>query len=392
MNVYCCLVCGKYYQGRGRNTHAYFHSMEQDHHVFLNLKTQKAYVLPDGYEVEDPSLDDIRYVLLPTYSPEHVKMIDTKPQKAQDLSGKEYIPGYVGLNNIKHNDAPNGIFYLLNQVRPLRDHLLLTNPETTELIQRYTMLTRKVWNTRAFKAHVSPHEFVQELSNASKKRFELGTRYDPIDLIPWLLNQMQAALGKGFINKIFQGELLVETQQDLRDIGDESAPRFHQGDIQTKTTPFMVLSLDLPPTPLFTDEDENATIPQVSIYKLLEKYHAGVVQAQQGTLKRYKINRLPQYLIFTLRRLSKNSFKAVEKNPTIVNFPVKSAFEDQSGKHEYHLVGNLSHVSGRDAYQAQVLNRASGKWYQIQDLAVEEVEPQMVVLSETCVQIWERQP
>ena len=60
INVYACLVCGKYYQGKGKNTHAYFHSLEQNHHVFINLHNQKIFCLPDNYEVEDNSLEDIK--------------------------------------------------------------------------------------------------------------------------------------------------------------------------------------------------------------------------------------------------------------------------------------------------------------------------------------------
>lgn len=41
INVYACLTCGKYYQGRGKSSHAYFHSMDKDHHVFINLSTLK---------------------------------------------------------------------------------------------------------------------------------------------------------------------------------------------------------------------------------------------------------------------------------------------------------------------------------------------------------------
>jgi U4/U6.U5 tri-snRNP-associated protein 2 len=63
LNVYACLVCGKYYQGKARGTHAYMHSLEANHHVFINLhntnvKTHyhpliKVYCLPDNYEVID---------------------------------------------------------------------------------------------------------------------------------------------------------------------------------------------------------------------------------------------------------------------------------------------------------------------------------------------------
>ena len=44
INIYGCLVCGKYFQGRGRTSYAYAHSIHDDHHVFINLETTKARV------------------------------------------------------------------------------------------------------------------------------------------------------------------------------------------------------------------------------------------------------------------------------------------------------------------------------------------------------------
>lgn len=60
VNVYACLVCGKYFQGRAKGSHAYTHSLQVGHHVFINLQTKKAYCLPDDYEIEDSSLDDVK--------------------------------------------------------------------------------------------------------------------------------------------------------------------------------------------------------------------------------------------------------------------------------------------------------------------------------------------
>ena len=39
--------------------------------------------------------------------------------------------------------------------------------------------------------------------------------------------------------------------------------------------------------------------------------------------KRYKIIRLPKYLIIHLKRFTKNDY-FIEKNPTIVNFPIRN--------------------------------------------------------------------
>lgn len=46
--------------GRGRHSHAYTHSVQLYHHVFLNLETLRFYCLPDNYEIIDPSLEDIK--------------------------------------------------------------------------------------------------------------------------------------------------------------------------------------------------------------------------------------------------------------------------------------------------------------------------------------------
>jgi U4/U6.U5 tri-snRNP-associated protein 2 len=51
LNVYACLVCGKYFQGRGKNTHAYSHSLETDHHVYINLHNEQVSELHNHDEI-----------------------------------------------------------------------------------------------------------------------------------------------------------------------------------------------------------------------------------------------------------------------------------------------------------------------------------------------------
>ena len=95
INVYACLVCGKYFQGRGPKSHAYFHALEVEHHVFINIGTKKVYVLPEGYEVKNRSLDDIKYVVDPHYSKEEVSKLDKEFRDAWDLAGNRYRPGKI---------------------------------------------------------------------------------------------------------------------------------------------------------------------------------------------------------------------------------------------------------------------------------------------------------
>ena len=75
VHVYACLVCGKYFAGRGKKTHAYAHALECGHHVFMRLADGAAWCLPDGYEVVDEgtTLSRIRDVLAPTYAKKYVE-------------------------------------------------------------------------------------------------------------------------------------------------------------------------------------------------------------------------------------------------------------------------------------------------------------------------------
>ncbi|KOB61183.1 U4/U6.U5 tri-snRNP-associated protein 2, partial [Operophtera brumata] len=206
--------------GRGTNTHAYTHSVADGHHVFLNLHTLKFYCLPDNYEVIDSSLNDIKYVLNPIFDEEQIAQMDSNTKMSRAADGSMYMPGIVGLNNIKANDYCNVILQCLSQVTPLRNYFLreenyadVKRPPGDSmflLVQRFGELLRKLWDPRAFKAHVSPHEMLQAVVLWSKKRFQFIKQSD---------------------------EMITES-------------------------PFLYLTCDLPPTPLFTDEFRENIIPQ----------------------------------------------------------------------------------------------------------------------------------
>jgi Ubiquitin carboxyl-terminal hydrolase len=86
----------------------------------------------------------------------------------------------------------------------------------------------------------------------------------------------------------------------------------------------MYLGLDLPPPPLFKDVMEKNIIPQVPIFNILKKYDGISVDHNiRAGRRKFRITRLPHYLVLHMKRFTKNNF-FVEKNPTIVNFPVKN--------------------------------------------------------------------
>lgn len=138
LNVYACLVCGKYYQGSGKKTNAYVHSLQEDHHLFINLNDEKIICLPESYEVIDNSLFDIKSNLKPKYSDEEIKYLDKNSNSdnifSLALDGSEYIPGYIGLNNIKKTDYVNVIIQSLCRVTPLRNYFLKYDDQSANLV------------------------------------------------------------------------------------------------------------------------------------------------------------------------------------------------------------------------------------------------------------------
>ena len=133
---------------------------------------------------------------------------------------------------------------------------------------------------------------------------------------------------------------------------------------------YLVLPLDVPPPPLFSDSLEQNIIPQVPLFELMNKFdgvtekvtrgHAPGVNdsskwpafgllallsvcslfvpppalrprnsaqeynmAQDLLVKKFRLSKLPKYLIVHITRFTKNTF-FIEKNPTVVTFPISN--------------------------------------------------------------------
>jgi U4/U6.U5 tri-snRNP-associated protein 2 len=67
----------------------------------------KVFCLPDDYEVFDKSLNDIKYNLAPRYNPELLELFEKEVFIGRSLEGTEFIPGCVGLNNLKNTAFAN---------------------------------------------------------------------------------------------------------------------------------------------------------------------------------------------------------------------------------------------------------------------------------------------
>ena len=399
-HVYACLVCGRYFQGRGRGTAAHTHSLEAGHHLFMALEGGRVFCLPNGYEVRgEPALEDVQYNLDPTYSAEAVAALGPVGSAAagtsEALDGQVFRPGTVGLNNLKASDYANVVFQSLNRVRPLRDFFLdkaRSSGCSSKVVRRFGEVVRKMWNPRAFKGQVSPHELMLAIAAESGGRFAAGAQADPTEFLAWLLHTLHRGLAarpgakprkRTVVTECFQGELEVETVRT--------------GGIARHK--FFMLALDLPPSPVFPDDGEKNILPQVPFLELLLKYDGErAAESIKHGPRRFRLTRLPPFLIFHYQRFVRNNF-FLEKNPTIVTFPVKNLElrghvpVPEGAESKYDLAASVVHdgEAGGGQYKVQVRGAEPGVWWEIQDLVVSETLPQMVTLAEAYLQIFERQ-
>lgn len=375
-NIYCCLVCGQYFQGRGKTTPAYTHALQSDHRVFLNLESTSIFVLPDGYQVQDASLNDIKQALSPTFTAAEIAKLDTDATLALDAHGGSYRPGLMGINNLGKTDYITCVLHALSRVGPLRDYFLQPSNYgrcDSPLVHAFSAALARLWSRHSFKPSHSPHAFIHAVSLASKQRFGVGKRHEVVDFLAWLLNTLHHDLMKCFpkvngerisapplpsgsaassiIQECFAGSVRVHTVTEpllsaeaeaalaaasaakTAEEAAAAAARAEKAAGSTKATtaitdvPCLFLSLELPPAPLFKDAREGHTmIPQVPLFQLLNKFN-GTVESQSLTAtarrtSRYTITKLPPFLVLHARRFGKNNFFQ-EKNPVIITLPVK---------------------------------------------------------------------
>ena len=390
-NVYCCLVCGKFLAGRGKATPAYTHSVQHGHFVFLNLtaesvaeaqtqQTQQTqpgrgrfYCLPDNYEIVDPSLDDIKFSLAPTYSPADIARLENDNRDlSRDQHGASYLPGFLGLNNLGCTDYVNAAVRALSHVRLFRNYFLRADSIEYKqcrsvLVHRLGDCLRRLWSPRSLKSNVSPQGLVNAVSTATNtgtnRRFQLsnsssgkaGGSTECMDFFNWLLSEVHRALtlttgaaaaattstsgssssssssakASSIVTDCFQG--VVEVTEQRRRAGAAAGAKAGADDVPWKESkrrvPFQHLSLDLPPPPLFKEGDEQLIIPTVNIYELLKKFDGKqwteTLRGEEHVRRRYRILKLPPVLVFHLVRVSDKTGFRKERNPTIVTFPLR---------------------------------------------------------------------
>lgn len=342
LNVYACLVCGKYFTGRGKGTPAQIHSLEHDHYVFISLVDEKVYCLPECYEVDDGGeLDDIRSNLSPKYSKADVAQI---PITAMSLTGVLYLPGLVGLNLIRDSSYLTSVVHVLCAVAPFRDYFLtLVVPQSNSKTVTGSLsdLLKKICNPHNFKGLVSPHEFLHAVDTVSSNKFS-SRHNDPVKFFNWLLDSLRA----------------------------ESGP------VPSKPVQMFspTIELELPPMPVFKEQGASI-IPTVQLTDLLA----------EGNIP------LSDYVLMRINRFVKNDF-FVEKINTIVRFPLKGLMLN-SGDISYSLCGVICHDGLKPCegtFRAFVQYPQTGQWCECNGLRVSKVLPESVALVESYALLWRR--
>ena len=481
-NIYSCLICGKYFHGKGKTTPCYIHSLSEQHHLFINLETRSIYCLPDDYELTDDYsnidkknenlLFQIKQNLLPVYSKREIQLIDKISSNFYtSLGGDSFLPGFLGLGYVKNCQYFNVVIQSLSHLKKFRNFFLEYNikidnkDDSIEIfIKKLSEIIKKLWNYSSFKTHIDQRECLQLLEKASNKKFLIsnnnndipisdGTKSNNInnfdlnngnigndiivngnynsmkvnhetvaqyhnniiEFLSWILNTLKNFLNKkkmeNIIEENFQGLVQVETYTILKEADsnknlkpDESIKILDGVNyIYTKKkVRFLYLTMDLPMVPLFKDSKEKIAIPQINIYELFKKYNGEkfTEDPTKAQRKKFKILSLPKYLILIFKRFENNSF-FMEKNPTIVNFPLENLIIEENGilnnnkkektKKIYSLISNIIHDGkpGDSNYRVQIKNKERNEWYEIQDIHVQKILAESVAVCESYIHFYE---
>lgn len=415
-NVYACLVCGKFFQGRGPTSHAFAHAISADHHLFMNLATEVVYCLPEGYSVTDPALDAIAKALRPKFNRSDIERLDLTPNTYLSLDGEKHLQGITGLDNLHASDYANVIFQLILVAKPIRNFLLLARDSVVwpagppssaggRVLRELAILAQKLWSPSLFRRHISPNEVMKEIAIASEQRFSALEQRDPAAFLAWLINLLRKEVGRlckraapgswlrtqeSIVQSCFQGtlEVSVRTTQSGND------------QVEPQQAKFWYLALDLPPKPLFKDASERTLVPQVPLLTLMRKYD-GVSEShvvETAARKSYRLLDLPDYLLLTINRVTRSNF-ATEKNPAIVHCPITGFTLDDlcnltghARGSRYDLVSVVTHEGPHEggSYKVSLRHDAAQTWFTIDNSVGYATLAKLVALDETCILLYER--
>lgn len=343
-NCFCCLVCGKYYEGMGESSHGWEHYLEQGHAIYINIKTTDIQILPSMTLLNSPSLQDIKQNLDPVISP---SSLSSNLQHDRTLSGSSFIVGLIPINPIKSHTYQIPVLYLFWSLEPIRDFLL--TQKFSGLTEQLSLILKKMWNQSSFKGHISPHEFTYLVSVLSSSKFSSNPSGDPQFFCQWLINHLiQENFLKKLIKKNIEGKLTFKSSNKK----------------------FFLIKLELPITNPFTTEE----IEKKRIEDLIEDYFIE---------KQIKLVKYPKYLIVMVNKFRHNKF-FLEKARVQVQFDLTLTLYSA----RYSLVNVVALEAEAKSKSFYSLLQFHSQWFQVSGLSTVPVAESSVPLAEAYILLY----
>lgn len=366
-NIYCCLECGRYFQGRQIGTPAYEHSISTFHSEFLNLSTGLAYSLPAGDELKKEKEDqNLLSVLRENLNPQRYEF---DLAAMQDLQGRPYIRGLVPI--LSTNDAVAALVMLLARIQPVVEQLLMLKegPKRLLVISR---VMRKLWmRERMLKGRIllPPLNSTNNTNNNNNQQVAVER------MLPMLL--------QGLDLQCLQGQLSLTTTKTTSKTSNDV--------VAESKINFTMLSVDLPPVPLFPDPNGKLPIPQVPLSELLsQKYNSGkVYYDSKGSPIAYDLLFLPEYLILTINgRCQKGSLNGTVLlfDPEVLQVPFTNGFGHIKSHSTYQLQAMVC-LNSAGKYVC-IVRRQQKEFYLYDSTSVKPIQTDSLLLFDSVIHLW----
>lgn len=434
-NIYCCLQCGNFFQGRSQHSPAFQHSITSrtnttQHNLFVNLQTTEFFWLPQNIKVNLDEIDNdslkalliqLKCCIKPTFNNDLIKKI---PYSCYTLIDKDkYITGFIGINQSHSSNLSirhiNVILLLLAHIKPIRDYFLLSTKmenkiSNNRLINIVSLLIQKLWSPVLLRPHISSSELINNLMIEHNSIFLKDgiNNNNPRTILNWLINKFSNNENNSPLKQILiqscRGHLIQFLKTE-----------------KVKSIPFWNITLNLPRLSYFKDGRNVNDLLQVQLEDLIkEKFYPRMTENEKKEendnsnklLPDYEIKILPKYLIIYFNRydsvlnggnIKQEQFPIRNRNQTIIEFPMKMCLtskniinnQDQILKHYYRLQSNIINEVKANAdlskddinhWKIQIYNEKNAQWYEICDLKATLIEAELMFLKETYLQVWER--
>ena len=370
VNVYCCLECGKYYQGKTTNSPAFLHSIIQDHHIFMSFTSFDFIFLPEDCLIPpNYQLERIKFAACPgKFIPPFTSSLPDWTVGLEGGGGETFVIGMIPLNFVKQSDYLNVVIQSFLNVPPIYEKLLNYSADNTLSLQStLAQLVKKIWNRNSLKPFINPHELLQCIYRLSNGKFGFLKQESPHDFMNWLLYQFITEEKDPsplvlHLKQLFQGFLIKE-----------------EGKKNTlKRQPFFHIPLDIPFQLVGHDSTDQSN--QFQLENLLVEFMLPFQSIQ-----------LPDYLIIYYRRNKLNQWKDLEINHSIVKYPIKGLVFPSEGNCKYQLICNVFQEQNAEKslfkFKCHLLHKQLDRWYLMNGLQVEQIFPQTIYLSESILQV-----